>query len=79
MLTTLITYLALPLWVLAGLSDWWRHRRTSIESTTGVRESVFHLVLFTQMALGAWRRRCSRSTWPSWPSCGSSSCHEHAF
>lgn len=52
MLTVLLMYLVLPVWVLAGLADWWCHRCTSIESTTGVRESVFHLVMFTQMALG---------------------------
>lgn len=53
MLTDLLMYLVLPLWVLAGLADCWFHRRTAIESTTGVRESVFHLTMFFQMSMGA--------------------------
>lgn len=52
-MTLLLMYVVLPLWVAAGLADWWCHRRTSIEATTGWRESVSHLVLFLQMALGA--------------------------
>ncbi|TWO73250.1 hypothetical protein FN976_01145 [Caenimonas sedimenti] len=42
----------MPLWVAAGLADWWCHRRTSIETTSGVRESAFHLALFAQMGVG---------------------------
>lgn len=53
MLTFLLMYVVLPLWVLAGLADWWCHRRTAIEATTGWRESASHLVLFLQMGLGA--------------------------
>jgi hypothetical protein len=48
----ILMYLVLPLWIAAGLWDWWCHRRTSIETTSGLRESVFHLVLFTQMGVG---------------------------
>ncbi|HEY1226418.1 MAG TPA: diguanylate cyclase, partial [Ramlibacter sp.] len=44
-----------PLWVLAGLADWWCHRRTAIERTSGWRENAFHWVLFAEagVALGA--------------------------
>jgi hypothetical protein len=47
----ILMFAVLPLWVAAGLADWWCHRRTSIESTSGMRESVFHLVLFAQMGI----------------------------
>jgi hypothetical protein len=44
-----------PLWILAGLADWWCHRRTAIETTSGLRENLFHWLLFAQagVALGA--------------------------
>ena len=44
-----------PLWILAGLADWWCHRRTAIERTSGLRENLFHWLLFAEagMALGA--------------------------
>jgi hypothetical protein len=48
----ILMYLVLPLWIAAGLADWWCHRRTSIETTSGTRESAFHFVLFAQMGLG---------------------------
>lgn len=48
-----LMYAALPLWSLAGLADWWCHRRSGIERTSGVRESIFHWVMFAQVALGS--------------------------
>ncbi|CAN7359803.1 diguanylate cyclase [Acidovorax sp. LjRoot129] len=48
----LLMYGVLPLWILAGLVDWWCHRRTGIEATSGGRESAFHLVMFAQTGLG---------------------------
>jgi len=46
---SLITNFLLPLWLLAGFADWLCHRATSIESTTGTRESVLHLVMFAEI------------------------------
>jgi hypothetical protein len=37
--------LLLPLWLVFGVSDWWHHRATFIESTSGWRESGLHLLL----------------------------------
>jgi hypothetical protein len=45
----LLMYVVLPLWMLAGFADWDCHRRTRIEHTGGLRESVFHWVMFLQM------------------------------
>lgn len=37
-----------PLWILAGVADWTCHRRTRIESTSGLRENAFHWVLLAE-------------------------------
>ncbi|MFJ8634836.1 diguanylate cyclase [Streptomyces sp. NPDC093568] len=38
----------LPLWVVPGLADWWMHRRTRIEHTSGVKESAVHALMMTE-------------------------------
>ena len=38
----------MPLWLGAGLADWYLHRRTRIEETSGARESAIHMLLFAQ-------------------------------
>jgi hypothetical protein len=40
-----------PLWVLAGLADWWCHRRTAIERTSGWPENAFHWVLLAEAGI----------------------------
>lgn len=37
--------LVVPLWLGAGLADWWCHRRTHIEDNAGTRESLMHLAM----------------------------------
>src|SRR4051794_23676788 len=41
----------LPIWLVFGLSDWICHRKTSIESTSGWRESGLHLLLVAEAGL----------------------------
>ena len=43
--------LALLAWLLAGLGDWWCHRRTDIQHNSGPRESALHLVLYLVIVL----------------------------
>ncbi|MEU1072996.1 MULTISPECIES: diguanylate cyclase [unclassified Streptomyces] len=43
-----LLYGLLPLWVVPGLADWWMHRRTRIEDTSGVRESAVHALMMTE-------------------------------
>ncbi|MEV5953392.1 diguanylate cyclase [Streptomyces sp. NPDC051987] len=43
-----LLYGALPLWVLPGLADWWMHRRTRIEHTSGTKESAVHALMMTE-------------------------------
>jgi hypothetical protein len=37
-----------PLWLGAGLADWYLHRRTKIEETAGPRESLIHHLMFAE-------------------------------
>jgi hypothetical protein len=37
-----------PLWLAAGLADWYLHRRTGIERTAGARESLIHHLMFAE-------------------------------
>src|SRR4051812_43559319 len=43
----------MPLWMGAGLADWWRHRKTSIETTAGTHEAVIHAVQMTEGGIPA--------------------------
>ena len=37
-----------PLWIAAGLADWWCHRRSDIEHTAGTRESAIHALMMSE-------------------------------
>ena len=49
--TALLACVVLPLWMAAGLADYLCHRATSIETTSGTRESVLHLVQFALVGI----------------------------
>lgn len=51
LLTALLAFAVLPLWLAAGAADWFLHRRSFIERTSGSRESWFHVALYLQIAL----------------------------
>lgn len=44
----ILLYGVLPTWIGAGLADWWHHRRTGIERTSGPLESAIHLVMMAE-------------------------------
>jgi len=48
--TILVLGFFLPIWVGFGLTDWVMHRRSSIEDTSGLRESALHLLLAMEAA-----------------------------
>jgi hypothetical protein len=48
----ILMYLVFPLWVAAGLADWACHRRTHIETTSGLKENLLHLLMFGEIGLG---------------------------
>ena len=49
---SLLMYVLLPTWLLAGLGDWLCHRVQRIEETTGLKESLMHLLLLAEMGIG---------------------------
>ncbi|MDF3287774.1 diguanylate cyclase [Streptomyces silvisoli] len=55
-----LLYGVLPLWFAPSVADWVMHRRTRIEQTTGVRESLIHLLMMAEagvpMTLGLLAR-----------------------
>jgi hypothetical protein len=40
-----------PLWLLAGCIDYFCHRRTSIEQTSGIGECGFHVAQFAALGI----------------------------
>jgi hypothetical protein len=50
-LTLMLMYLILPVWLLAGFADYLCHRTSNIEQTSGWKESVLHLLQFAEMAV----------------------------
>jgi hypothetical protein len=47
----ILMYFILPLWLAAGFADWLCHRATHIETTTGAKESLIHLLMFAEIGL----------------------------
>jgi hypothetical protein len=41
-------YAIMPVWSIAGFLDWLWHRQTKIETTSGVNESVMHLLMMAE-------------------------------
>jgi hypothetical protein len=46
-----LMYFILPLWLAAGFSDYLCHRAAHIERTSGVKESLLHLLQFGEIAI----------------------------
>lgn len=46
-----LLYVVLPLWVLAALADYWCHRCSAIERTSGLPETLIHFLLLTEAGL----------------------------
>jgi hypothetical protein len=47
----ILAYFIIPLWFIAGISDWICHRITRIEETSGTKESSFHMLMFFESGL----------------------------
>lgn len=43
-----LLYFILPLWMGAGVVDWYHHRKTHIESTAGTHESMIHALMMAE-------------------------------
>ena len=46
-----LLYFILPLWLAAGFADYLCHRASSIELTTGYKEALIHLLMFSEVAV----------------------------
>src|SRR3954467_8940643 len=47
----ILMYFVLPAWLMAGFADYLCHRAAHIESTSGPKESLLHLLQFAEMAV----------------------------
>ncbi|CAG9184758.1 diguanylate cyclase [Cupriavidus pampae] len=47
----LLLVVLVPLWLAAGLGDWWCHRRTHIERNSGALESALHAMMLVEIGL----------------------------
>jgi hypothetical protein len=50
LLRTLLAGIIYPVWLIAGALDWWCHRRSRIETTSGATESWLHVAQFLSLA-----------------------------
>jgi hypothetical protein len=46
-----LLYVIVPLWLVAGFTDYVLHKRTQIEHTAGTRESLLHLLQLSEIGL----------------------------
>ena len=47
----ILLYFVIPVWFVAGFADWICHRATHIESTSGVKESLIHIIMFVEVGI----------------------------
>ena len=47
----ILMYFIMPVWLAAGFADWLCHRASHIETTTGAKESLIHLMMFTEVGV----------------------------
>jgi hypothetical protein len=47
----ILMYFILPIWLAAGFADYLCHRASSIDTTSGWKESLLHLLQFGEMAI----------------------------
>ncbi len=46
-----LLYFLMPLWFVPGLADWYWHRKTKIEQTSGTFESLTHALMMTSVGI----------------------------
>jgi hypothetical protein len=44
-------FVLLPAWMVVGLLDWYWHKDTDIEHTSGIKESLIHALMFTEVGV----------------------------
>ena len=51
LLRNYLVFFILPLWIVAGRSDYVLHRRTCIEENAGTKESVLHVLQLSEVGI----------------------------
>jgi hypothetical protein len=46
-----LMYVLLPSWLVPSIADWWYHRRSRIEETTGLKEAVLHTAMAVEVGV----------------------------
>ncbi|HVT69645.1 MAG TPA: diguanylate cyclase, partial [Trebonia sp.] len=46
-----LLYVLVPAWFVPGVADWLMHRRTKIEDTSGLRESLIHALMMGEISV----------------------------
>lgn len=46
-----LMYVLVPAWFVPGVADWVMHRRSRIEQTSGLRESLIHALMMSEIAV----------------------------
>lgn len=44
-------YYLMPAWIISGIADWWWHKETDIEHTSGLKESAIHALMFVEVGI----------------------------
>lgn len=47
----ILMYFVIPIWLLAGIVDWFCHRQSNIAKTSGAKESLIHLLMFAEVGV----------------------------
>ncbi len=47
----ILMYFVIPVWLVAGIADWFCHRRSNISTTSGAKESFIHLLMFAEVGI----------------------------
>ncbi|MBU2977201.1 diguanylate cyclase [Alteromonas sp. C1M14] len=47
----ILMYFIMPVWLLAGFADWLCHRNSHIATTSGLKESAIHILMFAEVGI----------------------------
>lgn len=51
LLFNFVMFVCLPLWLIMGFIDWYCHKKSKIEETSGWQESVYHAIMGVQVGI----------------------------
>lgn len=50
-LKRMLRYVVLPFWLIPGIADWYWHKRSNIENTSGTHEALTHVLMMTAVGI----------------------------